>query len=155
MPGDDELRTTTGEELHGVASRLLADWHSDIHQLLRLLPAEHPLPLRVSTATRVEPWTDGPVTLLGDALHAMSPVLAGGANTAIRDAGEPTTALARARDHDTPPAPSATSLREGDDRPRLRDRRRFPEHRSLARRAEVGRQSGRCSARSSALGFSG
>lgn len=107
MPGDTELRTMTGGQLREAALRLIADWHPDIHQLLRLWPAEHLLPLRISTAAAVEPWTAGPVTLLGDAVHAMSPVLASGANTAIRDAGELATRLAHARDHDRPlpPAP--------------------------------------------------
>jgi 2-polyprenyl-6-methoxyphenol hydroxylase-like FAD-dependent oxidoreductase len=106
MPGDAELRTMTGAELREAALGLVADWHPDIHQLLQLWPAEHLLPLRISTAAPVEPWTDGPVTLLGDAVHAMSPVLASGANTAIRDAGELATALAHARDHGMPLLPA-------------------------------------------------
>jgi 2-polyprenyl-6-methoxyphenol hydroxylase-like FAD-dependent oxidoreductase len=42
--------------------------------------------IRVRSATPVGPWETGPVTLLGDAIHNMTPMAGIGANTALRDA---------------------------------------------------------------------
>ncbi|MCE4265521.1 hypothetical protein EEB13_07825 [Rhodococcus sp. WS3] len=60
-------------------------------------PEQCVLPLRISTAAPVRDWEPSRVTLIGDAIHAMSPVLAMGANTAMRDASELTRTLCEAR----------------------------------------------------------
>lgn len=47
------------------------------------------------------PWPAGPVTALGDAVHAMPPTGGGSAATAVRDAGHLAAALVAARDGET------------------------------------------------------
>ena len=97
MPAFEELRALTPAALRDLALLMLgADWHPDVHRLLELWHTDSLIPLRISTAAPVPAWESGSVTLIGDAIHAMSPVLAMGANTAIRDAGELTRALADA-----------------------------------------------------------
>ncbi len=76
-----ESWTETGsvEECHAD----FAGWHPDIHALIDLLPQ----PLRWAMMVR-EPlvnWTNGRVTLLGDAAHPTLPFLAQGACMAIED----------------------------------------------------------------------
>lgn len=97
MPSFARLRGLDGGALRELAGRLLGDdWHPDVHRLLGQWRTESLFPLRISTAGSVPALPPGPVTLLGDAVHAMSPVLAMGANTAIRDAGELATLLSDA-----------------------------------------------------------
>ncbi|MER8105586.1 NAD(P)/FAD-dependent oxidoreductase [Kitasatospora sp. NPDC094016] len=97
MPSFEALRGLDGPALRELAGRLVGDdWHPDVRRLLDHWETGSLFPLRISTASPVPPWEPGPVTLLGDAIHAMSPVLAMGANTAIRDAAELTRTLAGA-----------------------------------------------------------
>ncbi|WP_329569156.1 FAD-dependent oxidoreductase [Kitasatospora sp. NBC_01266] len=98
VPDFAELRRLAPAALRELAVGLLDpdDWHPQVHQLLRLWDTDSLFPLRISTAAPVPGWEPGPVTLIGDAVHAMSPVLAMGANTALRDAGELLLALTRA-----------------------------------------------------------
>ncbi|MFJ8751962.1 FAD-dependent oxidoreductase [Streptomyces sp. NPDC102441] len=97
MPTFEELRDLAPAALRDVALGVLGDdWHDDVHRLLGLWDTDSLFPLRISTAAPVPVWESGPVTLIGDAIHAMSPALAMGADTAVRDAGELTRALSYA-----------------------------------------------------------
>ncbi|MGV9269110.1 FAD-dependent oxidoreductase [Kitasatospora sp. NPDC003701] len=94
MPAFEDLRRLAPPALRALALELMGgDWHEDVHRLLARWDTGSLFPLRISTAAPVPAWETGPVTLIGDAIHAMSPVLAMGANTALRDAGELTHAL--------------------------------------------------------------
>lgn len=103
MPPVATLRQLDPQSLREVAEQLIDEnWHPEIHRLLALWETESLLPLRISTAAPVSSWEPSRVTLIGDAIHAMSPVLAMGANTAIRDASELTRALTDAVVTDMP-----------------------------------------------------
>jgi salicylate hydroxylase len=70
----------------GTTEELAADfkgWHDDIHALIRNIPV--PYKWALMTRPPMARWTEGRVTLLGDACHSMVPFLAQGAVMAIED----------------------------------------------------------------------
>ncbi|GAA0497767.1 monooxygenase [Paractinoplanes deccanensis] len=63
-----------------------ATWHPAVRRLFEQADRTSFFPITLRAGTRVEPWTPGPVTLLGDAIHTMPPAGGVGANTALQDA---------------------------------------------------------------------
>lgn len=78
-----ELR---GEPLAQIALELTRNWHPNLRELLRHSDPGSVVPVKVATSVPVEPWPSSHVTLLGDAIHTMTPGRGVGANTALRDA---------------------------------------------------------------------
>jgi 2-polyprenyl-6-methoxyphenol hydroxylase-like FAD-dependent oxidoreductase len=87
-----------GATLAGIAAGMVCDWHPALRRMFAECdPATvAPLPLRQSVT--VDPWPTSAVTVLGDAVHNMSPVGGLGANTALRDAAELAQRLVAVRD---------------------------------------------------------
>ncbi|MBQ0901151.1 NAD(P)/FAD-dependent oxidoreductase [Micromonospora sp. U21] len=75
-----------GEDLVRVALDLTPNWHPHLRELLSRGDPDSALPIRVTTSEPVPPWKSSTVTLLGDAIHTMTPGRGVGANTALRDA---------------------------------------------------------------------
>ncbi|MEV6369256.1 NAD(P)/FAD-dependent oxidoreductase [Micromonospora musae] len=75
-----------GDELVQVALDLTGNWHPRLRELLMRSDPASALPIRVSTSEPVPQWKSSTVTLLGDAIHTMTPGRGVGANTALRDA---------------------------------------------------------------------
>ncbi|MEV1146296.1 NAD(P)/FAD-dependent oxidoreductase [Micromonospora sp. NPDC049799] len=75
-----------GDELIQLALRLTRTWHPNLRELLARAEPGSALPIRVTTSEPVPPWKSSTVTLLGDAIHTMTPGRGVGANTALRDA---------------------------------------------------------------------
>jgi 2-polyprenyl-6-methoxyphenol hydroxylase-like FAD-dependent oxidoreductase len=90
---DEQLAEADAAHLHRVAADMLTGWHSDIRELVARAEVEETFYIRVRTSTPVPAWSPSRVTLLGDAIHAMSPARGSGANTALQDAGVLSTAL--------------------------------------------------------------
>jgi 2-polyprenyl-6-methoxyphenol hydroxylase-like FAD-dependent oxidoreductase len=75
-----------GPALTGEATRLIRRWHPDLRALVAGCDPARSAAVAIRIAQPVRPWSSTNVTLLGDAIHAMSPSGGSGANTALRDA---------------------------------------------------------------------
>ena len=73
-------------DLHAAASHAVRRWHPDLVRLVELAAVQETSLIAVRTAVPVPGWPASRVTLLGDAIHAMSPARGSGASTALRDA---------------------------------------------------------------------
>jgi 2-polyprenyl-6-methoxyphenol hydroxylase-like FAD-dependent oxidoreductase len=62
------------------------DWSPALRELVSGSDPETVNALRLKSASPVKPWPTGPVTLIGDAIHNMTPMGGIGANSALRDA---------------------------------------------------------------------
>jgi 2-polyprenyl-6-methoxyphenol hydroxylase-like FAD-dependent oxidoreductase len=83
---DEELFALPPEELWKITVNATADWHPAVQALFAQADPGMFVPIAIRASERVEAWPSGPVTLLGDAVHAMPPTGGVGANTALRDA---------------------------------------------------------------------
>jgi 2-polyprenyl-6-methoxyphenol hydroxylase-like FAD-dependent oxidoreductase len=81
--GTERLR---GKELIDVALRAAGNWHPNLRKLFALSDPDAAFSLRIATSAPVDPWPTTNITLLGDAIHTMTPGQGVGANTALRDA---------------------------------------------------------------------
>jgi 2-polyprenyl-6-methoxyphenol hydroxylase-like FAD-dependent oxidoreductase len=72
--------------LRDVALRKIAGYDADVARLVGACDPQETVLVPIRAMTRVAPWSAPRVTLVGDAIHAMPPFGAHGANTALRDA---------------------------------------------------------------------
>ena len=68
------------------AEKMTEDWHPNFRKLLQMTDPATMISLDVRTSIPVLAWESSNVTLLGDAIHTMTPGKGTGANTALRDA---------------------------------------------------------------------
>ena len=87
LGSDDELAGKDGKALLDVLTERIAHWDPRILDLIRFSDPSTVALLKVRTSIPVEPWPTRRVTLLGDAIHAMTYFRALGGNTAIFDSG--------------------------------------------------------------------
>ena len=75
-----------GDELVRLGLELTRHWDSRMGQLIRRTAPAMISSLGMRTSAPLPPWTSSNVTLVGDAIHTMTPGRGAGANTALRDA---------------------------------------------------------------------
>jgi 2-polyprenyl-6-methoxyphenol hydroxylase-like FAD-dependent oxidoreductase len=75
-----------GEDLHALVLDVTRGWHPNLRRLIQLTPPSAAGYIGIRTSVPPAPWPGSNVTLLGDAIHTMTPGRGAGANTALRDA---------------------------------------------------------------------
>ena len=83
---DPELAALDPAGLHALSAGLIRTWHPDLRALHAAADVDETFAIRIRTSPAVPAWPPSRVTVLGDAIHAMSPARGSGANTALQDA---------------------------------------------------------------------
>lgn len=86
FPVDGDMRRLGGDVLQQAALRTIAGWHPLLRRLVGESDPATLISVPLHSAESVAPWAPSNVTLLGDAIHAMTPLQGLGGNTALRDA---------------------------------------------------------------------
>jgi 2-polyprenyl-6-methoxyphenol hydroxylase-like FAD-dependent oxidoreductase len=86
LPLPGPIESLPNETARKLVLAQMKDWHPSLRRLVERADTPSMSCFTVKSARVVEPWATRTVTLLGDALHNMTPFRGMGANTALRDA---------------------------------------------------------------------
>ncbi len=85
-PADVDHRSPA--QLGDLVADRVARWSPALRHLVAVTDPATIAPVSLRTMPQLNPWTPSDVTLLGDAIHNMTPMAGIGANTALRDADQ-------------------------------------------------------------------
>jgi 2-polyprenyl-6-methoxyphenol hydroxylase-like FAD-dependent oxidoreductase len=74
------------EALREFALEVCSSWHPDFSTMIRMTDPSSIGVITIRTSVPVEPWPSRRITLIGDAIHSMTPYRGIGGNVALRDA---------------------------------------------------------------------
>jgi 2-polyprenyl-6-methoxyphenol hydroxylase-like FAD-dependent oxidoreductase len=83
---DKQAASVTGSTLKDALRRTVAGWHPSLRKLVEMIDEQQLFLNHVRTAPPPVPWKSTQVTLLGDAIHSMTPYRGVGGNIALKDA---------------------------------------------------------------------
>ncbi|KAL6721991.1 hypothetical protein ACLMJK_001096 [Lecanora helva] len=100
--GDHQLLSLSNADVAALARRTTSHWHSSFHALFDLQDTIQTSMIRIISAPiDIPDWeASNKVTLIGDAVHVMSPTSGVGAATALRDAAKLGSSLAGQTDQE-------------------------------------------------------
>ncbi|MCZ1010830.1 FAD-dependent oxidoreductase [Streptomyces lydicus] len=75
-----------GHQVHALFRKLTRAWDPRLRKLAELVDPSTCFPINIRTSVPIEQWPASNITLIGDAIHTMTPGRGVGANTALRDA---------------------------------------------------------------------
>ena len=82
----DNVMEMSGENLQKVVMGMTKSWHPNMRKLFIMADQNSIFPLNIRTSVPLPQWEASNITLIGDAIHTMTPGRGVGANTALRDA---------------------------------------------------------------------
>ncbi|WP_197081006.1 FAD-dependent oxidoreductase [Gordoniibacillus kamchatkensis] len=80
------LQIKDGEALKQMVLNMTKGWHPHLRAMVAESDPSTMFTVNIRTSVPIEPWQTSNVTLIGDAIHTMTPGRGVGANTALRDA---------------------------------------------------------------------
>jgi 2-polyprenyl-6-methoxyphenol hydroxylase-like FAD-dependent oxidoreductase len=92
-----ELTAMAPADLHALAATMIRFWNANLHTLQALADVDETFLVHIRSSEPTPAWQPSRVTVLGDAIHAMSPARGSGANTALQDAATLCRALTEAK----------------------------------------------------------
>jgi 2-polyprenyl-6-methoxyphenol hydroxylase-like FAD-dependent oxidoreductase len=81
-----DMKIHDGMDLQREVLGRISRWSPELQRVVASSPVETVSEWRIRSAKQIERWQPTNVTLLGDAIHAMTPMMGIGANVALRDA---------------------------------------------------------------------
>jgi salicylate hydroxylase len=85
-PVEVDQKGVDGGRLQQIVLEMIEDWAPDLRRLVAASDPTTVAPVWIRSMAPVQAWETSNITLIGDAIHNMTPLAGIGANTALRDA---------------------------------------------------------------------